>query len=164
MGASVMGKPLRYLGVSIVALLVGTVCAFPVFILGLAVPMYAVWPLALCFGALLAAISAGWMGTLFATDRTQSRMLLIIAVAELTAIVLAGVIVAIPMLSERGIDVLATSMGLVAVGASWVTWRYRRSERHALRDAAVAVGLVILMVLIVMWVVQFTCSTGVCVA
>lgn len=159
-----MEESLKYSGVLIVALLVGIVCALPIFTLGLAVPMYAVWPLALCFGALLAAISAAWMGTFLAADRTQSRMLLIIGVAELIAIALAGVIVAIPLLSERGVDVLAASMGTVGIGASWATWRYRRSERHALRDIVLAVGLIVLMVSVVVWVVQITCSAGGCVA
>jgi len=60
--------------------------------MGLVVPFQVVGPLALAAGALPAALSAGWVGNLFARDR--SRLLSVVAVAEVTAVGLFVVVLA----------------------------------------------------------------------
>lgn len=79
---------LRYLIVWIVALIAGTIGALPVFVMGLVVPEMVVWPLSFGTGALLAAASALWAGTLLDRGRTSGCPLPILSVCLSTAAVI----------------------------------------------------------------------------
>jgi len=159
-----MGALVRYLGVWLASLIAGFVCALPVFFLGLAVPMYVIWPLTLASGALFAAMCASWLGTLLASDHTQSRMLVIVIVAEVVAVALTAVIVKIPAISARGVDVLVVSMAAIALGTTWATRHFREPRSNLGRYAWITVFLLVIMVLVVYGVVRLTCSTLGCVA
>ena len=58
-------------GVAVVALIGGFVGGYVILPWGLVTPHLVVWPLALGFGALLAALGTGWTSTLLAPDREE---------------------------------------------------------------------------------------------
>ena len=76
----------RFLVAVVVAAVLCLAVGLPVLGMGLVVPAQVVGPLALAAGALAAALGAGWVGNLFTRDR--SRLLLVVAVAEASAVML----------------------------------------------------------------------------
>lgn len=81
-----MWRVLSMLAIVIAALAGGVVGFLPVFVMGLGVPLFVVGPLAIGTGALVASLTAGWVGNLAAPRRTRSRLLAIFAVSEAGAI------------------------------------------------------------------------------
>ena len=111
-------------GVFAVALLGAYVGGIVVLPWGLVTPMFVVWPLALGFGALLAALGAGWCGTLLAPDGTRSRLSRVVLFSVATAAVLAAVFSVTPILAPL-IYLLAFAVGVIALVASLSVWRLR---------------------------------------
>lgn len=94
----------RFLAAVVVAAILGLAAGLPVLAMGLVVPFHVVGPLALAAGALSAALGAGWVGNLFTRDR--SRLLLVVAVAEASAVVLFLVMLALIFLPGLRADLL----------------------------------------------------------
>lgn len=144
--------------VAVVALLGGLVGGILIFPLALVTPSFIVLPLTLGFAALLSAIGASWVGTLLAPDGTRSRLLVVVAVSEAAAgasaialiggalLVLAGARWAESFLGPP-IVLLGLIVLVVALGASWATWRFRGPGAHLGRDATItlAVAAVVLI-------------------
>lgn len=111
-------------GVPVVALIGGFVGGYVILPWGLVTPLFIVWPLALGFGALLAALGAGWTGTLLAPDRTRSHLSRIIFASEVAAVALALTFSITPILAPL-IFLFAFGAGVIALVASWAAWRFR---------------------------------------
>ncbi len=91
---------------------------------GLVTPLLVVWPLALGFGALLAALGASWTGTLLSPDGTSTRLARVVLTSEVAAVALAFAFsvlqIPVPLIS-----LLAFAAGVIALVASWSAWRFR---------------------------------------
>ncbi len=127
-------------GVAIVALAGSFVGGYVILPWGLVTPLFVVWPLALGFGALLAALGAGWTGTLLAPDRMRSRLLRVVLASEVAAAVLALAFSILPILAPL-IFLLAFGAGVIALVASWSAWRFRGPGGHVGLDG----GLTLLL-------------------
>ncbi len=115
------------------------------------------WFAAIGIGALFAAITAGWVGTLAASDRTRSRLLVVVATSEAAAAFVAviGFLVlreAVPrssvLLPLLSILFFVVAMAIVALVAGWAALRFRNPRRHLAPDILATIGLLGLMVLI----------------
>jgi hypothetical protein len=148
------------LGVIGAAFVGGMVGAIPVFSLGLFVHPIVIWPLTLAIGALFAALSAAWAGILFAPDQTQSHLLAVVGVSQVIAFVIVPIFPLVQGLFPRAIYGLGLSVLILALGASWATWRYRRSRDRLGRDAALTLGLVGLAPLVVIGAVYLASLFG----
>ena len=122
------GSALRWIlwrvGVPVAALLGGYVGGIVILPWGLVTPLFVVWPLALGFGALLAALGAGWVGTLLSPDGTRTRLSRVVLVSIAAAAILAFVFALTPMLAPL-IYFLALAVGVIALVASLSAWRFR---------------------------------------
>ncbi len=116
-------------GVAVVALAGGFFGGYVILPWGLVTPLFVVWPLALGFGALLAALGASWTGTLLAPDRTRSRLLRVVLASGVAATALAFAFSILPILAPL-IFLLAFGAGVIALVASWSAWRYRVDGGH----------------------------------
>lgn len=155
---STVGKPL----VVWVAALVACVCGlFPVSALGLSVPGSAVVPLAMCSGALLAALAATWVGSPLLVEKgSRSRLLPVVGVTEVAAVVLAGILLAVVQLRIPLIAPLLASGVIIAVTATFAARRLRTSHVHVKRDVGVSLTLVAVGVLVVAGGVPVLCATA----
>lgn len=115
------------------------------------------WFAAFGIGALFAALAAGWVGTLAAADRTRSRLLVVVAISEAAAAVVAvgGFLMlqyAVPnsslLLPILTILFLVLGMGVVALAGSWAALHFRSPRRHLALDILATMGLLGLMVLV----------------
>lgn len=111
-------------GVAVVAVIGSFVGGYVILPWGLVTPLFVVWPLALGFGALLAALGAGWTGTLLAPDRTHSRLLRVVLASEVAAAAL-GLTFSITPIFTPLIFPLAFGASVIALVASWAAWRFR---------------------------------------
>ena len=89
--ASVLRFVLWRAGVAVVALVGGFIGGYVILPWGLVTPLFVVWPLALGFGALLAALGASWTGTLLSPDGTRTRLLRVVLASEVVAAALKSV-------------------------------------------------------------------------
>ena len=139
-GDSQMRRLSWFVGVPVVALLGGLVGGIAILHWGLVTPLFIVWPLAVGRGALLAAIGASWVGTLLTPTRTRSRLLWVVLVSEVTAVVLAVVFlvgsILVPLIFQLGFSAI-----VIALSASWATWRFRGPGEQMGRDAAMTLVL-----------------------
>ena len=115
-------RVVRYPVVAVVAALAGMLGAVPVAPVGLVVPMYIVWPLALGVAALLAAVAASWTGNLLMTGR--SCLLAVVGVTEGAALVLSA-LMAVPY--------FVPALEMVVLGGSLI---------HTIGACAAVIGLV----------------------
>lgn len=122
------------ISVPVAALLGGLAGSVPILPLGLYVPGYTVWPLALGSGALFAALCGSWAGTLFAPDHTRSRLLYVIGISEALAVI-TGLLSLVPLLVPSLIPfgfsiimVLGVCIGVVVLGVSLASIRSRASR------------------------------------
>lgn len=134
----------RFLVALVVAAVLGLGVGIPVLGMGLVVPFQVVGPLALATGALVAALGSGWVGNLFMPDR--SRLVLIVAVAEASAVVPLLVMIApvyfpglrLGLLSGPLVYTAAVSAVGVAISASVATVRLRGPRGRLGWDGAAA--------------------------
>ena len=141
----------HHVGVVGAAFVGGMFGALPVFPLGLGVQEFVIWPLTLIIGALFAAITAAWIGTLFARDQMRSGLLAIVGVAETTAVVVAPVFYLLTFPLGARIYGLGLCMLIVALSASWATGRYRSSRGRLGWDGAIMLsGAVVIAVLLIL--------------
>jgi hypothetical protein len=115
------------------------------------------WFAAFGIGALFAALAAGWVGTLAASDRTRSRLLVVVAISEAAAAVVAvgGFLMlqyAVPssslLLPILTILFFVLGMGVVALAGSWAALHFRSPRRRLALDILATMGLLGLMVLV----------------
>lgn len=138
-GGVVMFVGVRFLVAVVVAAILCLAVGVPVLTMGLVVPIHVVGPLALAAGALPAALGAGWVGNLFTGDR--SRLLLVVAVAEVSAAVLCLVMLALsflPGLFGPLIFTAAACAVVVAISAAVAALRLRGPRGRLGLDGAAA--------------------------
>lgn len=155
------------IGVFIAAVVGGMIGALPVATLGLMVPAYVILPLALLAGGLLSGISAGWAANVLAPDRTRSILLPIAGVSAT-----AGAVVAVAgiVLSVAGagrvfpnlFSALLLSMAIIATGASFAAWHFRRIDGRLTRDLLITIGLLGAAAVVIAGTVFTTCSLVSC--
>jgi hypothetical protein len=151
-----MSKKIAKILTFLVALISGFISMVFVLPLGLVVPPFIIFPLALGVIALLSAIGAGWAGNLFASDQSYSRLLPVIGLTEIIAVGLAVVLGIILMLGGPVGPLIITfglSTTIIALAATVATWRYRSAKRDLARDGLMTGGLIVLSVLIVAGVI-----------
>lgn len=135
--------------VQLVALLCAMAVQVFVWPLGLSMELTYVWFLAFVLGALAAAIGAGWVGTIMASDDTRSRLLLVFAISEATAAVVAIIgflVLQTPLVkSSFLLSILSflVGMGIVVLGASWASVRFRSRGSRPRLDALATLGLLV---------------------
>lgn len=143
----------------------------PVLALGLSVPGLIIGPLAFATGALFAGLGAAWTGTLFAPDRSRSRLVPILLASEVAAVLalLAGAALLVSPRVSGGYggptlaEALWICVPIVAAGASLATWWFRHaSGRRLSNDAAISLVLATLAPLIVAGTVYVGCSVVTC--
>ncbi len=115
------------------------------------------WFAAFGIGALFAAITAGWVSTLAASDRTRSRLLVVVGISEAAAAVVAvigflvlrsavlGASVLLPLLA---VLFFGLGMAVVALAGSWAAMRFRSPRRRLALDILATIGLLGVMVLV----------------
>ena len=111
-------------GVPVAALSGGFLGGYVTLPWGLVTPLFVVWPLALGFGALLAALGASWTGTLLSPDGTRTRLLRVVLATVVVAAALALAFSILPIPFPL-IFLLASGAGAIALVASLATWRFR---------------------------------------
>ena len=148
-----MGRALRWLVAFAVALVVSAVAGFFVFALGLILPETLSYPLAFATVALLAALGAGWLGTLLSPDGRRSRLPAVVGVTELVALAALVVVVALRLsplartaFFNRNVYTLLLATVVVSATASTATWRLRTAAGSTGRDAGLSLGLLALAV------------------
>ena len=108
-------------------------------------------------GALFAALAAGWVGTLAASDRTRSRLLVVVGASEAAAAVVAVGGLLVLRSAALGTSALLPGLTLlyfmvgvavVALAGSWAALRFRSPRRRLALDILTTLGLLGLMVLV----------------
>jgi hypothetical protein len=153
-------RPLVLVPVLVAALLCGTIVGSLILpFLGLVLHDLILWPLAFGVGALFAAIGAGWVGTLLASDQTRSHLLAVVGGSEAIAAVvtvigffLGGFYSPAWRMPGFGVSVpvrFGLGMVIIALAASWATGHFRSRGRRLGQDAITTVGLVVVSLLAV---------------
>lgn len=148
----------RFLRVAVSALVCG-VAADVLLVLPFALSSQAwrLWFAAFGVGALFAAITAGWVGTLVAADGTRSRLLLVVAVSEAVAAIVAAtgflglssqVIGSSALLPLLLILYFGLGMTVVALAGGWAALGFRGNRQRLVPDLLATLGLLALMVLV----------------
>jgi hypothetical protein len=152
------GRLVRFLLVALVALICG-VAADVVLVLpySMSSEPWRMWFAAFGIGALFAALVAGWIGTLIASDLTRSRLLIVVGTSEAVALVVAvvgflvlrrAVLLSSALLPVLSLLFLALGMLAVALVGSWAALRFRNSRRGLAPDILATLGLLGLMVVV----------------
>jgi hypothetical protein len=115
------------------------------------------WFAAFGIGALFAALVAGWVGTFIASDRTRSRLLIVVGTSEATAAFLAiggllvlrsAVLLSSALLPVLSVLLLALGMMIIALAGGWAALRFRSPRRGLAPDVFATLGLLGLMVVV----------------
>jgi hypothetical protein len=134
--------------------IIGLVLVLP---LGLIVVEWLIFPLALAVAALLAALSAGWTGTLLAQDQSLTRLLPVIGITEVVGIGVAPIfliMVRLGMASFGPLIVPAVIFSLIlTLSASAATWQFRSPKQGTGSEVKLTVMLLVLAVVSVPGVV-----------
>lgn len=154
-------------GIFLVALLAGMLGAFPIFVLGLFVPGYAVLPLTVLLAGLTCALGAGWTANVLRPDASTSDLKRIVAATEAVALLLVvllfaltfGLAVAWPFPASP----LVFTVLALALAGSVSSWRFRKTQGSLRRDALLTIVLIVLALLAVVLTVSVTCSLTSCV-
>ena len=133
--------------------------------LGLAVPTLIVFPFAVGFGALVAAIGASFTANEWIANESRSRLLAITSRTEVLALILAilcapVVFFGIPNLSL--FTVLLAFAGIVALFSTAAAMRLRTANSTFQSDAKISLILVAATIAIFLVALLVTCSFGVC--
>jgi len=149
------GRLVTFLLLALVALICG-VAADVVLVLPYALSSepWRMWFAVFGIGALFAALAAGWVGTLRASDRTRSRLLIVVGTSEAVALVVAvggflmlrsAVLGSSAILPVISVLFLGLGMLVVAMAGSWAALRFRSPRRGLAPDILATVGLLGLM-------------------
>lgn len=158
---------LRYSVVWAVAMVAGTVGAFPVLVMGLVVPGQVVWPLSFCAGAALATVGALWAGTVLDRGRSRGRLALILGAGLSTAAVISSIYLAARLMVGNLVTIsnggaLLLGLAVIALDVSIATWRFRDAGRNLRRDALLTLVLLGLTLALVVVVIFSTCTLWYC--
>ncbi len=157
----------RHLVVWIVAMVVGTIGAFPVLAMGLVVPGQVIGPLSFCAGAALATVGAYWAGTILDRGRTRGRLAPILGVGLSTAVVVSAVDLAARLVGGNLVAIsnggaLLLGLAVIALNVSIATWRFRRAGHNLRRDAFFTLLLLGLTLAAVVAAIFSTCTLWYC--
>ena len=151
------GGLVKFLLAALVALICG-VAADMVLVLPYALSSEAwrMWFAAFGIGALFAALAAGWVGTLIASDRTRSRLLIVVGSSEAVAaimavggfLVLRSAIGSSALLPVLPLLFLGLGIAVIALASSWTALRFRSPRRGLAQDILATLGLLGLMVVV----------------
>jgi hypothetical protein len=156
-----------WLGTLIAGWIGSLIGLFLILPLGLIVVEFVSFPLALGMGALLAALGAGWAGTLLATDGARTRLWPVVGVAEVTALLLALLFLAsaalgMALLGPWLVIGVACSV-MLALSATLATGRFREARQQASANGRLTLallGLAVVLVPTVIWVASRFGLTG----
>ena len=152
------GRLVTFVLLALVALICG-VAADVVLVLPYALSSepWRMWFAAFGIGALFAALAAGWIATLRASDRTRSRLLIVVATSEAIALAVAvggslvlrsAVLGSSALLPILSVLFLGMGMVVVALAGSWATLRFRSPRRRWAPDILATLGLLVFMVVV----------------
>lgn len=150
----------------IITLAVSIVAAVLIVPLGLAVPEFAVWPLAVVFGAYIAALAAAWIANLLADDGRRSNVFPIVIVSIITSLLVGvGSLILIDQMQElnRTLALLAC-MAIISIIITVLAFRYRSYGRSLRYDLVVTILLIFIGIAGVAATVVTVCSFERCVA
>ena len=158
---------LRYSTLWAAAMVVGTIGALPVLVMGLVVPGQVVWPLSFCTGAALATVGALWTGTILDRGRTWGHLTLILGVGLSTAVVVSSINLAARLVGGSLVAIsnggaLLVGMAAIALNVSIATWRFREAGRNTRRDALLTLGLLGLTLAAALVGIFATCTLWYC--
>ena len=140
-----LSKPIRWLAVFIVTLVVCMAGSAPVFATSLFVQEVISYPLTLLVMGLLAALTSSWMSNLLSGESTDSRILLIVGATEIVAILLVllrGLFCIVQL--GPNILLLATWGIVLSLSAYLAAWHFRSSEYNRRRDIVMSLVLLAL--------------------
>ena len=140
-----LSKPIRWLAVFIVTLVVCMAGSAPVFATSLFVQEVISYPLTLLVMGVLAALTSSWMSNLLSGDSTHSHILRIVGATEIVAILLfllRGVFYIVQL--GPNILLLATWGIVLSLSAYLATWHFRSSEYTRKRDIIMSLVLLAL--------------------
>lgn len=138
-----MNKILWRICVPAVAVLGGFAGGYVILPWGLVTPFFIVVPIGTGYGAILAALGAGWVGTLLAPDRT--RLLPVVLASGVAA---AGAMIVVMLAPVPMIFRLALGTMIIALVTSWATWRFRAQGVAMNRDAVITLVLAVAVTLL----------------
>ncbi len=128
---------------AVVGALIGIMPLVP---LGLAVHPLVLLPALVLSGGVLAGIAAGWARNGLLSDGSRSRLVLVVAAAAGSGLIVAALEVLITLILGSSVStmvyVLVGAMG-IGVGATWAAERWRRPVRRDTRDLVLSLGLVL---------------------
>ncbi|MFC1934303.1 hypothetical protein ACFLWC_05090 [Chloroflexota bacterium] len=138
-----MSKPIRWLAVFIVTLVVCMAGSTPVFATSLFVQEVISYPLTLLVMGVLAALTSSWMSNLLSDDLTHSRILRIVGATELVAIILV-LLRGIFYIVQLGPNILLlATWGIVLSLSAYLATRHFRSSVYT-RKRDIIMSLVLL--------------------
>ncbi len=156
-----LARNLSYrVGVFIAALVGGMIGTMPVAVLGLAVPLPVIMPLALLAGGLLSGISASWAEYLLAPDQTRNNLLPIaaVSVAVVAIAVAAGNVLSTGKAGSNVFTAILLFMAIIAACISFAVWSFRPIKGRPIRALMITIGLVGTAVVVIAGTVFATCS------
>ena len=115
------------------------------------------WFAAFGIGALFSALAAGWVGTLIASDRTRSRLLIVVGTSGAAAAVVAvggflvlrsAVLLSSALFPVLPVLFLGLGMVTIVLAGSWAALRFRSPRRGLAPDILATLGLLALMMVI----------------
>ena len=152
------GRLVKFLLLALATLICG-VAADVVLVLPFALSSepWRMWFAAFGIGALFTALAAGWVGTLRASDRTRSRLLIVVGTSEVVAFVVAvggflvlrsAVLGSSALLPVLSVLFFGLGMLIVALAGSWAALHFRSPKRGLAPDILATLGLLALMVMV----------------
>ncbi len=149
----------------VLATTAGTLAAFPIYAMGLVVPMVVVWPLTLSTVALVAAIVASLFGNLTASDGTRARLLVVVGVSEGAAVVLALASASTYLAPDAlpawpAIYYVVAAAVVVALAATAAAQRWRTASGSWKEDVLTALALLLLTPPLVYGAIIAACATA----
>lgn len=151
------GRLVTFLLLALAAIICG-VAADAVLVLPYALSSepWRMWFATFGIGALFASLAAGWVGTLIASDRTRSRLLIVLGSSETAAaimavggfLVLRSAVGSSALLPVLPLLFLGLGIAVIALASSWTALRFRSPRRGLAQDVLATLGLLGLMLVV----------------
>lgn len=133
----------------------------------LAVPEFVVWPLAVGFGGLVAALVGAWVANGLAEGRTRSRLYAITGLSVAAAL---GVAMLVRLLGSTAIGDLFSNVfsrlvltsAVLGLVVNALVWRFRTPSARLRSELSATFGLLALGILAILLSVTITCSITDC--
>jgi hypothetical protein len=146
----------------VLAVLAALIGILPMVPLGLFVHPAVLVPAVVLSGGVLAGIAASWAANGLSTDGSRSRLVLVVAVAVVSGLVVVALEVLITLLLGSFVPmityVLAGAMGIGA-GATWAAPRWRAPGRRDGRDLLLSLVLVLAGGIVIAIGIPALCTT-----